>query len=70
MNRFYKEQDRVIIHSLGPSYGDSEFSGRVVGIAFDHITKIYIIKLDDPSEFCSDYSCVTFPEGCLRPYED
>ena len=44
---FYKDGDRVLVHS----FGDKENAtclGTVVGLASDYITQIYIVELDKP----------------------
>ena len=70
----YKQHDRVIIHSLGPSYEGQEFKGRIVGLAVDYDGRapasIWIIELDNPEEMNWSFSCVTMPGACLKADED
>ncbi len=64
----YKNNDRVIIHSLGPMYEGLEFKGTVKGLACNDIyLTIYIVQLDNPLELNWGYECITVPNGCLRP---
>jgi hypothetical protein len=61
------EGQKVIIHSLGPMYPDGfECGATVVGVSVNDVIRIYIVRLDNPADLHSNYSCVTMPECCLK----
>jgi len=67
MTNTYQEGTPVIIHSLGPSYGDKEFRGIIRGLAIDGPAKIYIVEMIDKLEPLNYvYSHCTIPEACLK----
>lgn len=64
----FLEGDRVIIHSLGPSYGDDEYYGNIRGISVDYgdnPATIYIVEMPSLDQDYK-YSCCTIPQSCLR----
>jgi len=68
-NMKFKQNDAVEIHSLGPSYGDQTFTGKVVGIAVDWGEEsgatIWIVECPALAEQIG-FTHVTMPQGCLR----
>jgi hypothetical protein len=57
---------KVLIHSFG--HDGKTHTGTIKGIAFDHITKIYIVEMDPNNPWDHPYDSITVPEGCLLKY--
>lgn len=61
----FKNGDKVLIKDCGPEIDG--ITGRIVGIAVDHIVKIWIVQVDKPARIPGwEWECATFPGSCLE----
>lgn len=60
-----KNNQRVIIHSFGDGI---EHTGTIKGISWQVADEIvgYIVQLDKPDPWKSEWDCITVPNSCLR----
>jgi hypothetical protein len=55
----YYKRDKELLGSFEPK-------GTIVGLAVNDIVKLYIVKMDNPEDVLSEYSCVVIHDSCLR----
>jgi len=59
-----KNNQRVIIHSFGDGI---EHTGTIKGISWQVAeTSCYIVQLDKPDPWNSEWDCISVPVSCLR----
>lgn len=61
-----KNGQSVMVHSFGDGI---EHPGTICGLSLNDITKIYIVRLEQPNPWTWQYDCITVPEGCLKIVE-
>jgi hypothetical protein len=66
----YKEEQEVVIHSLGPEHGDAEYAAVIRGIyaKMGDATgyTFYIVELVDTIDPNYAYSCAVFSDACIK----